>query len=79
MQSCSALADLSPAQDEMETLMQRIDLNDNGIVEFEEFAAGMLDWRDLQVCSACLQCSESSYCAAALVAPDAVCHAAVLP
>ena len=29
--------------------MQRIDLNDNGTVEFEEFAAGMLDWRDLQV------------------------------
>ena len=33
----------------METLMQRIDLNDSGTVEFEEFAAGMLDWRDLQV------------------------------
>lgn len=36
-------------QDEMETLMSRIDLNDNGNIEFEEFAAGMLDWRQMQV------------------------------
>ena len=36
-------------QDEMESLMQRIDLNDNGNIEFEEFAAGMLDWKTLQV------------------------------
>ena len=41
---------LLAVQDEMETLMSRIDLNDNGNIEFEEFAAGMLDWRQMQVC-----------------------------
>ena len=44
--------------------MQRIDLNDNGVVEFEEFAAGMLDWRDLQVsllrAGSCLSCVRAS-------------------
>ena len=43
--SCAQLG----VQDEMETLMSRIDLNDNGNIEFEEFAAGMLDWRQMQV------------------------------
>ena len=41
--------ELLVVQDEMETLMSRIDLNDNGNIEFEEFAAGMLDWRQMQV------------------------------
>ncbi|KAK9813845.1 hypothetical protein WJX73_001529 [Symbiochloris irregularis] len=34
--------------EEVEKLMRRLDVNDSGTVEFEEFCAGMIDWKTLQ-------------------------------
>lgn len=35
-------------QEEVEKLMRRLDVNDSGTVEFEEFCAGMIDWKTVR-------------------------------
>lgn len=42
--------DVCLVQEEVEKVMKRIDINDNGVVEFDEFCAGMMDWKQVCCC-----------------------------